>query len=249
MESIDYKKKIQLCEKLGAKKFQKIVFGVEQIKWKVVKKIFPNYIKLGDKMIEKNKNRQIKKAKNEIEVSRVRMNAALQKMAVRKEYNRKENQNYHINTNKPSEFIRELNWNKNIHVRNLKWNCVLLPASIAASCMGIGIAIPIAVYEALSMFINFECINIQNYNIYRLKRIENRLKEKEKKTEEKKIEEFKDAYEVIGKKIEEKKDIVSVDEIVNSINSKEQLIQLKELIRREKLQRESNVEIKGGKTK
>ena len=33
MEAVDYKKKIKLCENLGANKFQKVVFKVEELKY------------------------------------------------------------------------------------------------------------------------------------------------------------------------------------------------------------------------
>ena len=36
METVNYKKKIELCEKLGANKFQKVVFKVEELKYKVI---------------------------------------------------------------------------------------------------------------------------------------------------------------------------------------------------------------------
>ncbi|MDO4995950.1 MAG: hypothetical protein Q4E69_02105 [Bacilli bacterium] len=251
MEEIDYKKKIRTCEKLGAKKFQKVVFKVEDIKWKVVKKLIPNYISFGDKLIEKSRDKKIKRAKNEEEISAIKRNAALQKMALRKEYNNKENMNYHINKNKPTEFLRELNWNKNIHKRNLIWNSILLPTSIGLSIAGVWPAIPFAIYQVASTFINFQCVNVQNYNIYRIKRIEEKLKKKEEKDLEEKIEKYKDGYQVIGDKIEEKKDIVNIDEIVNSITSIDQLKQIRELLTNEQAKRNINkVDVtnkKGGK--
>ena len=45
MNAEDYKKKIALCEKLGATKFQKVVFKVEELKYKFIKKFLPNYTK------------------------------------------------------------------------------------------------------------------------------------------------------------------------------------------------------------
>lgn len=251
MEEIDYKKKIRTCEKLGAKKFQKVVFKVENIKWKVVKKIIPNYIGFGDKIIERNRNKRIKRAKSEEEIATIKRMAALQKMALRKEYNNRENLNYHINKERPTQFLNELNWNKNVHKRNLVWNSVLLPTSIGLSIAGFWPAIPFAVYETVSTFINFQCVNVQNYNIYRIKRIEDKLKKKEQKDEQEKIEKYKEGYQVIGDKIEEKKDIVNIDEIVNSITSIEQLKQIRELLTQEQLKRNTNkVDIadkKGGK--
>ena len=43
MKREDYKKKIALCDKLGAAKFQKVVLKVEELKFKILKNIFPNF--------------------------------------------------------------------------------------------------------------------------------------------------------------------------------------------------------------
>ena len=145
----------------------------------------------------------------------------------------------------------DLNWNKNIHKRNLIWNSILLPTSIGLSIAGVWPAIPFAIYQVGSTFINFQCVNVQNYNIYRIKRIENRLKQKEAKDLAEKMEKYKDGYQVIGDKIEEKKDIVNIDEIVNSITSIDQLKQIRELLTNEQAKRNINkVDVtnkKGGK--
>ena len=85
MEIVDYNKKIRTCEKLGAKKFQKFVIKVEDVKWKVVKKIIPNYISFGDKLIERSRDKKIKKKKTQEERDAFKRNATLQKMALRKE--------------------------------------------------------------------------------------------------------------------------------------------------------------------
>lgn len=251
METIDYNKKIRTCEKLGAKKFQKFVIKVEDVKWKVVKKIIPNYISFGDKLIERSRDKKIKKAKTKEDIDAFKRNATLQKMALRKEYNQKENLNYHINKSRPTEFLNELNWNKNIHKKNLIWNSILLPTGIGLSISGFWPAIPFTVYQVASTFINFQCVNVQNYNIYRIKRIEDKLKKKEAKDEQERIEKYKEGYQVIGEKIEEKKDIVNIDEIVNSITSIEQLKQIKELLQKEQEKRNTNkvdiINKKGGK--
>lgn len=63
----NYKKKIKLCEKLGALKFQKAVFKIEEIKYKLIKKLFPNYIKYIDLIINFNRNLKLKKAKTKEE--------------------------------------------------------------------------------------------------------------------------------------------------------------------------------------
>ena len=168
----------------------------------------------------------------------------MQKMFLRKEYNNNKNINYHIDVNNPSKFIKELNMNKNIHKKSLILNLILLPILATLAALGCSITIPIAAYEIFSIFINFECINIQNYNIYRIKKIEEKLKSKEKKIEDNKIEKFRNAYELIGKTLEEKKDFIDVNELVKKIQSKEVLLQLKELIKIEKVQRQYNNIIK-----
>ena len=145
MAQINYNEKIKICEKLGAKKFQKFVFQIENVKWKVVKKVFPNYIKIGDKIIEHNKKKQLHKAKNETESDNIKRNATMQKMLLRKEFNKSENMNYHINTNEPSKFIRELNWNKSIHQRGLAFNAVLFPLGIVGIITSFPLAIPFTI--------------------------------------------------------------------------------------------------------
>ncbi len=242
-----YDKKIELSKKLGALKFQKFVFSVEKVKWKIVKAIIPNYIKIADKIIDSNKNKQIKKLKDKNEIDLIQRNATMQKMLLRKEYNKNENINYHINIDQPTQFINELNWNKAIHQRNLIYNLILLPIGIVGMIKSFPLATVFTFYEALSTFTNFECINIQNYNINRIKRLEEKLRLKEQKKENQQMEKYKDAYLLINKKIEEKKDIVNIDEIISNINSKEELEQLKALIKIEKDKRNIKTNNIGGK--
>lgn len=246
MSNQDYDKKINLCKKLGAKQFQKVVLAFDNKKWKLIKKLVPNYINIGDSYLDKKKDKQLKKAKTYQEKENIMRQFTYRKMLLRKEYNNGENINYHINT-RPSEFISYLNWNKSVHQRGLIFNIATIPVLATAIALGFNFAIPLVVFEGIDMFKNFQCVNIQNYNIYRLKKIEKTLKKKEQMQEERQIEQYGDAYEVIGKTLEEKKDIVSIDEILNNIKSKEQLIQLKKLINEEKKARRKEVESKGVK--
>ena len=55
-------------------------------------------------------------------------------------------------------------------------NAVLIPALGVATALGFGIAIPFLLAEIFSLFINFQCVNIQNYNIYRYKQHEEQMK-------------------------------------------------------------------------
>ena len=63
--------KKETYEKLGAKQFKKIVFQVEKIKWKIIKKLFPNYLNRMEKNIRKVRDKQIKKAKSQEEINKI----------------------------------------------------------------------------------------------------------------------------------------------------------------------------------
>lgn len=251
MENIDYKKKIHTCELLGAKQFQKVVLTFDKYKWKLIKKMIPNYISKADKFVEKTRDRRLKKAKTPEEKEMIEKQTVLNKMELRKEYYNGGNLNYHIDKNRTTEFLDKLNRNKQIHKNGLIWNSILFPIGIGLSTISFWPGVVLASYQVLAAVKNFQCVNVQNYNIYRIKRIENRLKQKEAKDLAEKMEKYKDGYQVIGDKIEEKKDIVNIDEIVNSITSIDQLKQIRELLTQEQAKRNTNkvdiIEKKGGK--
>ncbi|MBR6948594.1 MAG: hypothetical protein IKH54_00235 [Bacilli bacterium] len=259
----NYNKKIKTCEKLGAKQFQKFFFFIEDLKWKFLSHR-EGYIKFGDKIINRKKNKLLKKAKTEKEKDDIISITTFQKSLLRKEKNNNENINYHINPKRPSEFLAYLNWNKMVHEEGLKTNAILIPlltAGIVASNSLIdsgsllntinGLLSTGLVIEGFSTFINLECINVQNYNIYRLKKIEKRLQEKEKKIEKEEMKKYGKAYEKIEETMDKKKDLPNIDEIINNINDKEVLRSLKERIKEEQKIRETKsinkIKIKGGK--
>ena len=151
-----------------------------------------------------------------------------------------------------------------VHEEGLKTNAILIPlftAGIVASNSLIdsgsllntinGLLSTGLVIEGFSTFINLECINVQNYNIYRLKKIEKRLQEKEKKIEKEEMKKYGKAYEKIEETMDKKKDLPNIDEIINNINDKEVLRSLKERIKEEQKIRETKsinkIKIKGGK--
>ena len=133
----EYKRKIALCDKLGAKKFQHVVLKVEELKIKVIKKIFPRYMEHFDKYCDKNRDKALKKAKTEEERNEIIKNYRNQKIAMRKEFNREQNRNYHMDENKPTEFLYYLNWNKSVHKKGLIRNAILLAALSGGLALGI----------------------------------------------------------------------------------------------------------------
>ena len=80
-------KKLKYYEKLGALKFQKVVLKVEEIKFKTLKKFFPNFIVYFDKYCDIKKKFLLKKAKSKSEKKSIIQSVKITKLAMRKELN------------------------------------------------------------------------------------------------------------------------------------------------------------------
>lgn len=234
-----YNKKIKIYERLGAEKFQKVVFKVEKIKFKIIKKIFPNFIKKYDKFCDFNLKRALKKAKTKEEKYKLIEETKYAKMAMRKELNQEKNRNYHLDSNKPTEIIKYLEWNKSVHIEGLIKNIVLIISSVIGITFGLSWLIPLLIYEVLSGAINFECINIQNCSICKYKKCQKILEKKERKKISHDIENYKEASEVISNAIEQSENLPTFSEIIGMIQTKEQLEQMKKMLLENKNSRES----------
>ena len=171
-EKEKYNRKIKLYERLGAEKFQKIVFAVEKLKFKIIKKCFPNFIKWFDRRCDKQQKKLLAKAKSESEKNEIKRNIKFQKMAIRKEMNQEKNRNYHMDSNRPTEIYKFLEFNKKIHINGLIKDAILTTISVIAVSCGLAWAIPFLVAGIISAGLNFECINIQNCSICKYKRCE-----------------------------------------------------------------------------
>ena len=84
----------------------------------------------------------------------------------RKEMNTEKNRNYHIDNIRLTQTVEYLEWNKDVHKTNLIRDLVTLPIYIGLAVAGVGLAIPLIAGNLVSSFINFQCINLQNYNIF-----------------------------------------------------------------------------------
>ena len=231
-------KKLKIYRMLGAEQFQKVVFGVERLKFKILKKVCPNFIVYFDKYCDYRQKRELRKAKTEEERQRIKKSVKFSKMAMRKEMNREQNRNYHVDKNKPTEIIEYLKWNKKVHTNGLIKDAVVIPILVGLIIAGYPIAIILLVAELISAGINFECINIQNYNLCRLKPLEAHLKKREQHIVEKNIESYGKAAEVIHKSIEESETLPTYYEIISNIDNPEQLRQMRELIKHKQEERE-----------
>lgn len=232
MEAVDYKKKIKLCEKLGATKFQKVVFKVEELKYKFIKKFIPKYIEWYDKICDRKRKKELKKAKTPEEREHIIDHYRRQKMLMRKEFNREENRNYHMDPNKPTEILHYLNWNKDIHMRGLIKNAIAITGLTVATVLGIWptVVIPFLALEIGSSFINFQCVNIQNCNIYRYKMREETMKKLEERRTKKNVEQYSEAGAVISRSMKKTEDIPTLTQVIDSIQTQEELMQLRKLV-------------------
>ncbi len=244
-ERDEYKRRLALYERLGAVKFQKVVLGVEKLKFKIIKKFFPNFIQHYDNYCDRQQRRALKRAKTDEERQEIRNRTKLAKMAIRKEMNEERNRNYHIDNRRPTELLGYLQWNKQVHQRGLIKNAILVPIFIAGTVLSIPFAAPLLVIELLSTAINFECVNIQNYNLCKLERLQPILERRERASTQRHIEEYGAAAEVIHKSIEQSESLPTFDEIIDNIDNLEQLRQMREMFRKAQEERAAQ-KVKGG---
>lgn len=271
-EKIDYNKKIELCKKLGADKFQKVVFKAEELKFKFIRRFIPRYIEHMDKLYDwigkkelesskkslkkynkikeetikklskttseekKNKikqraNRKLKRIKQRIIPEEViKKNVQSNKILMRKEYYLSQNRNYHMDLDRPTEMLSYLEYNKRVHMNGLKRNAVFLPIFTGLS-VAFPITTPLVAYELASTFINFQCVNIQNCNIYRFKQKEEKLKKIEETRAKTNIKKYGKVSSIISKELAKTEDrLPTMDEIIASVgDDKEALAELRQL--------------------
>ena len=225
-----YNKKIKLYEMLGAEKFQKIVLKVEELKFKIIKKFFPNFIDSYDRYCDTEEEKQLSKATTEEERKKIRKEFKMLKLAMRKEMNQEKNRNYHMDSNRPTEIIKYLEWNKEVHKGGLIKDLIIAAILVVGVVAGFEWVIPILVISLLNAAINFECVNIQNCSICKYKRCERALEKKEMKTTMKNIDEYGEASEVIAKAIEESEKLPKFSEIIDMCDSPEQLEAMRKML-------------------
>lgn len=240
-EKEQYKAKMKKAEALGALEFQKVVFAAEKVKFKIAKKVFPNFMNHYDKYCEKTRKRYLKKAKTDEEAKNINRNITILKLETKKEFNQEKNRNYHMNSKSPTEIYDYLLMNKRIHENGIKKNIVVIGLSTVGVALGVTPLIILTIIELIDMGINFECINIQNYNIYRYKLLEDKLIQREERRLQKNIEEYGDVAKIVYEKMETTENTPSITEIIDSLQTKEQANKLKELLLKEKQERENTI--------
>lgn len=234
-KTVDYKKKMKLYESLGAKKFKKLVLEAEKIRWRITKKVFPNYLSNYEKISGKIIKNKLAKATSEEERSAIINYYRHQILIARREYNNEENRNYHMILKRPTEIIKYLKYNKSIHKNALIRNFVIAIAAsgFIVSGVGTGIAIGCIGIQALCAIKNWQCINLQNYNLCRFENHREGLEKVEKRREKIYETKYGEAAKAIQKAFDntrEESRIPTVSEVVGAIDSPEQLRQMKKWI-------------------
>lgn len=243
--------KKELYELFGAKRFKKVVLKVEKIKWKIIKKLLPNYLKEMENQFRIQRNKQLKKAKTKEERKNIIDAYKSNVMLMRKEYNTEQNINYHFDITNPDKLKDYLLSNKNIHMNWLKLDAVLAPVLISLLALGNTWTIPFIIIVALEALKNFECINLQNYSIECFEEKKEKLNKLSDRVVERNRKKYGEAQDVIAKTLIESDNVPTINEIKKNAKSIESLEQLKQYLlmehnSRKERNEKAKVKIKGG---
>lgn len=239
--------KEKLYEKLGASWFQKVVFKVEELKFKFIDKFCPNIGTWYSKKCDIKANKLCLKATTEEEKTRIRIKYNYKKMAFKREIIEKKNRNYHINFNNASSFRDYLLWNKKVHKNGMIWNLIwigLCGVSLPfTSGVSLGIVATWLGYNVIALGVNFQCVNLQNYNLCRFDKRKDTLERLEKRSRKRDVKNFAKVGEKIYNKLCNRIETPASKEIVSTITDKEELEQLRKLALEVKSQREESSKV------
>ena len=230
-------RQIELSRKLGAEQFQKLVFLVEKIKFKALKKLVPNYLTYFDKHVDKITKKKLAYANSEEEKQAIIYRAKMSKMQERREFYQEENRNYHMRRENPTQIIKYLEKNKEIHINGIIRNAFFTGLMIPGVIFESELALAFLIIEAIGAVINFECINLQNYNICRLIKIKDKMEQREARIRKRDAERYKDISKNIHEAVMETDKIPTIEEILARADTPEKLEQLKQLLAKTKSQR------------
>ncbi len=166
---------------------------------------------------------------NEEEIKR---EIQLEKLRFRKERNYRQNRNYHYDRNHPTELEMYLRKNKQIHLQGMRRDLLFLggsgmsivlmgPTWIGGLCLAI---------SSVSLLVDFECVNLQNYHLCRLenKKLKQRLEKEEIHKTKENLQKLSEVYTPIATLVQEKEEIPTIEEVLDKMTTKEEVTQLLE---------------------
>ena len=241
-----YRDKAKLHEKLGARRFQAIVGNFDQKKFQLLNKIKNRkrnktvdkiLIKFRKKntptLIERITNYQeekaLKDAKRGGERQLIKENTIRNRNLMKKQIKEGKSINYYEGIDRRVElFPGYLESNKKKHQNALKKDVIAIGTCIVTGLIGIPF-LPIAVgaYQLLATIKDLQCINLQEYNLARIKTIEKKLVEKNMNKMKKQYNENQEAIESPQKAKKQGQNIYSIDGLIDSIDNIEALQQLR----------------------
>lgn len=223
--------KKKIYRMLGAEQFQKVVLFIEEIRYKIIEKFFPNIKNWYEAACDQRYLEQ-QKRKNKRKNQKSLYDYQMTKLAFRKELAYKQNRNYHYNPNYPTKFIEYLEKNKRIHQISLLKNSIFLillgvSSPILSSISPIIFSLLVAICS-LGIIKDFECINLQNYNLCRFQeeKIKIRMQELEEMKKRENLEKLSKVIEPISTIIEKQIEIPSMEQVIQQVETKEQKQQL-----------------------
>lgn len=231
-----YKDKSALHAKLGAKQFQKVVIKFDELKFKFLKKCIgeKRSIRLLDKLTDYQMRQNLKTAKTDEEKIAIIENSKRAKNLTRVQMHDEKSANYFPGVDKREEnFPFYLENNKRIHQDALKRNGIIFIAGLGLSMVTpslqqglIQALIPlITAYQVPAAIKNLQCINIQDYNLSRMKKSKDAIV----KVNVKKIKQLNKDYEELLPLLQNQKgkEIQDIKEQVQEIDSNKTIKDIK----------------------
>lgn len=226
---------------LGAEFFQKVVLRVERIKFNLVKKVFPNgkLVIIYDKLINLIRDWKLKRAKTDEQRQAIIEHYKHLKLSVKRQIVSERNDNYHLRLDDVEDLAQKLNYNRLVHqkglLRNLVFMLILIgflivnKVFLASFILRLLLTIDLC-FNAACAVINFECVNLQKYNLIRYNKRKERLERINKRKLGKMAKKFGEANRLIANTYYSAQDVPSPDMVIANVSSLSALEELERLL-------------------
>ena len=252
-----YEEKAKLHGKLGAKRFQKVVGKVDNTKYKLLNKLGEKRVlPIIDKLIDRRYMKYFEEAETDEERRLLEEDYKRSKVLARKQIKIGKSMNYYEGVDKRTElFPFYLSRNKMAHQNALIVDGIVLGSGILLKelvsvvtpfllpipiirTIGVPVlcAIPIIMigYQSFAIPKNIQCINIQEYNLSRMKAIEKKIVDRKMQNMRNDYDNNRELiYSIENAKEQQKKDLTTKDDIssfIDGLNNLDAIRQLREAI-------------------
>ena len=171
----------------------------------------------------------LKKAKTEEQIRIIKEETIRNKNIIKKQIKEGKSVNYYEGVDRRVELFPDyLKLNKKHHQNALKKDMVVIGICIGVGLLGMPV-LPwiVGSYQALDVIKDLQCINLQEYNLARIKTIEKKLVARNMQKMQQIYNENQEAIESLQKAKQQGKDIYTVEGLLDSLDSVEALQQLR----------------------